>query len=85
MSRGPDDINLNVVYDWTDTMPTHSIDIVKEINEDGSHQYKAWCTNFEELEPRFAEDRVDAIEAVQRQLWAFMASGRDAAKANAEK
>jgi hypothetical protein len=78
--RGPDTLEITEHYDWTDTAPIHTIEIEKL--EDGT--YRTFVPCFPDLDPRTADDRSDAIAATQKQLWVYMESNRNAAKANAE-
>lgn len=66
---------------WEAQTPEATITVTKQ--EDGT--FKSFTPNVPALDPRYGETRSEAIQASQRQLWAYFASGNDTAKANKEK
>jgi hypothetical protein len=80
---------VNSRLDWVDTAIEDTITLRKEVaqNEQGEdfERYVAYSPNHPEINPRYGADRVDAIQALQKALWEYRASGYDLDKANTVK
>lgn len=71
---------------WEGITPEATINVTRERNDEGETvRFRASTPNVPDLEPRYGENRQDAITAMQRSLWAYFAAGNDIAKGNAEK
>jgi hypothetical protein len=71
---------------WEAITPENTINVTKEKDDAGNTvRFKASTPNVAELEPRYGENRQDAILAMQRVLWKYHATGQNIDAANAEK
>lgn len=71
---------------WEGTTPEATIAVERETNDEGDTvRFKAHTPNVPDLEPRYGETRSEAIQSLQRSLWAWYSNGNNAAKANKEK